>query len=166
VLRRLDFSVWPSIFKLLNVTYYQSRLNHLSGQIIGAAIEVHRELGPGLLESIYEVCLVEELRSRRLNLQNRLTLPVSYKGRSLDKELVVDIMVEDTVILELKAVEGVLPVHQAQLLSYLRLTNRPLGLLLNFHVTVMTKGISRIVNDRSDVVEDISASAGHKRPRG
>ena len=149
-----------------SVTYYQSRLNHLSGQIIGAAIEVHRELGPGLLESVYEVCLVEELRTRRLYVQSRLSLPVSYKGRPLDKELVIDIMVEDAVILELKAVEGVLPVHQAQLLSYLRLTNRPLGLLLNFHVSVMTKGITRIVNDRSDMILDVSKDSGGKLPKG
>jgi GxxExxY protein len=149
----------------LIVTYHQSRLNHLSGQIIGAAIEVHRELGPGLLESVYEVCLVEELRNRRLDVKCRLALPVLYKGRQLDKELVVDIMVEDTVILELKAVEGVLPVHQAQLLSYLRLTSKPLGLLLNFHVSIMTKGITRIVNDRTEIAGDASENLGRRRAR-
>ncbi|QIF03648.1 GxxExxY protein [Roseimicrobium sp. ORNL1] len=149
------------------MTYHRSSLNHLSGQVIGAAIEVHKELGPGLLESVYEVCLVEELRSRRLNVQSRLPLPVSYKGRPLEKELIVDIMVEDTVILELKAVEGILPVHQAQLLSYLRLTNRALGLLLNFHVSVMTAGITRIVNSRADVIEDVPDTHLRRRqPRG
>ncbi|RBP40539.1 GxxExxY protein [Roseimicrobium gellanilyticum] len=153
--------LWPG-----DVTYHQSKLNILSGHIIGAAIEVHRELGPGLLESVYEVCLVEELRNRRLDVKNRLALPVLYKGRALDKELVVDIIVENTVILELKAVEGVLPVHQAQLLSYLRLTNKPLGLLLNFHVSIMTKGITRIVNDRSDVIEDAAENLGRNRSRG
>jgi GxxExxY protein len=148
------------------VTYHQSRLNHLSGQIIGAAIEVHRELGPGLLESVYGLCLLEELRSRKFHVENQLALPVSYKGRPLGKDLIVDIMVENTVILELKAVEGVLPVHQAQLLSYLRLTGKPLGLLLNFHVSVMTKGITRIVNGRADVVADVPEPTGRKQPRG
>ena len=149
-----------------DVTYHQSRLNHLSGQVIGAAIEVHRELGPGLLESVYGLCLLEELRNRKIHVESQLAIPVSYKGRPLGKDLIVDIMVENAVILELKAVEGVLPVHQAQLLSYLRLTGKPLGLLLNFHVSMMTKGITRIVNGRADVVADFPESTGRKQPRG
>jgi GxxExxY protein len=149
------------------VTYHQSRLNHLSGQIIGAAIEVHRELGPGLLESVYGLCLREELRNRKLHVDSQLPLPVSYKGRPLGKDLIVDIMVENSVILELKAVEGILPVHQAQLLSYLRLTGKPVGLLLNFHVSVMTQGIARIVNNRAEVIADASEpTGGRKQLRG
>lgn len=142
------------------MTYRLSTLNSISERIIGAAIEVHRELGPGLLESVYEVCLVDELRGRKPAVEVRKSLPVVYNGRLLDKELVVDIMVENAVILELK----VLPVHQAQLLSYLRLTGRPLGLLLNFPVDIMARGLTRIVNDRVDVIRDAPPLTSRKRP--
>lgn len=146
------------------VTYRLSTLNSISERIIGAAIEVHRELGPGLLESVYEICLVDELKDRSLAVEVRKNLPVVYKGKVLDKELVADIMVENAVILELKVVEHVLPVHQAQLLSYLRLTGRPLGLLLNFQVDIMARGLTRIVNDRVDVVQDAPPLSSRKRP--
>jgi GxxExxY protein len=117
----------------------------LCSQIIGAAIEVHRHLGPGLLESAYEVCLCHELGAKGMAFQRQVAVPVLYKGVSLDCGYKLDIVVEDRVILELKAVESVLKVHEAQLLTYLRLTGKRVGLILNFHVSVMTKGIVRKV---------------------
>lgn len=117
----------------------------LTGQIIGAAIEVHRHLGPGLLESAYEECLCHELRLRRLNFERQVSLPVVYKGVALDCGYKMDLVVEGRVVIELKCVEAVLGVHHAQLLTYLKLSGRRVGLLLNFHVSVMTRGIVRKV---------------------
>jgi GxxExxY protein len=114
-------------------------------QIIGAAIEVHRTLGPGLLESAYEECLCHELTLRTLAFQRQIPLPVKYKGVSLDCGYRIDILVEDQVILELKAIDVVLPVHEAQLLTYLKLAKKRFGLLLNFNVPVLKKGIIRRV---------------------
>jgi GxxExxY protein len=136
-------------------TYRLSELNRISEGIIGSAMEVHREMGPGLIECIYEWCLMDEMRSRGIAAENQLRLPVSYKGRVLQKELLMDVLVESTVVLELKVLEHVLPVHKAQLLSYLRLTGKPLGLLLNFQVPVMRQGVYRIINDRVKIVDDL-----------
>lgn len=118
-------------------------LNLLTDRIIGGAIEVHRELGPGLLESIYEKALLFELGKRNLNVQNQLEIPIVYKGQSLGVHR-LDLMVEDQIIVELKAVDRFDPVHQAQLLGYLKLANKPLGLLINFNVPVLKNGIKRI----------------------
>ena len=120
--------------------------NYLSNYIIGAAIEVHKELGPGLLESVYEACMVEELESRGLRVKNQVPLPVSYKGKKLDKEFVLDLLVEDEIIVELKSVEELKTVHEIQLLTYLKLANKKLGLLINFNVPILTKGIKRKIN--------------------
>ena len=120
--------------------------NDLSGEIIGAAIEVHRALGPGLLESIYEQALVMELVDRGLTVSEQVEVRLAYKGRPLSGLLRLDILVNDLVVVEIKAVERVLSVHEAQLLSYLRLSNKKLGLLINFNVSVLTKAIRRIVN--------------------
>jgi len=117
----------------------------LTEQIIGAAIEVHRHLGPGLLESAYEECLCHELQLRGLTFKRQVNLPVVYKGVALDCGYKMDIIVEDRVVIELKCVESVLGVHQAQLLTYLKLSGKRGGLLLNFHVSVMTRGIVRKV---------------------
>jgi GxxExxY protein len=122
------------------------QLNNLSYRIIGAGIEVHRELGPGLLESTYRACLIYELRARRMNVVTEQVIPIRYKKLILDGGYRVDLVVDDTVIVELKSVETVLPVHKAQVLSYLRHTNRPLGLLMNFNVAVLTDGVDRIKN--------------------
>jgi len=111
-----------------------------TGRIIGAAIEVHRELGPGLLESAYEECLCRELSLRELTFQRQLPLPVEYKGVKLDCGYRIDVVVENSVILELKCVEHLLPVHEAQLLTYLRLANRRVGLILNFNVATLVRG--------------------------
>ena len=114
--------------------------------IIGAAIDVHKELGPGLLETVYEACLIEELNRRRLKVESQITFPLLYKGKKLDKEFRIDLLVEDDVIIELKAVNEILPVHEVQLVTYLKLTGKRLGLLINFNVPVLTKGVRRKVN--------------------
>jgi len=122
------------------------KLNDLSYRIIGAGVEVHRALGPGLLESTYRVCMVYELRERQMNVVTEQVIPVRYKNLVLDGRCRIDLIVEDTVIVELKSVETVLPVHHAQVLSYLRHTKKPLGLLMNFNVAVLTAGVDRIKN--------------------
>jgi len=113
--------------------------------IIGAAIEVHRHLGPGLLESGYEECLCHELHLRGLDYKRQIELPVSYKGLSLDCGYRIDIIVQDEVILELKSVEKLLPIHQAQLLTYMKLAGKRVGLFINFNVPQLTQGIVRRV---------------------
>lgn len=121
--------------------------DRLSKEIIGAAIEVHRHLGPGLLESAYEECLCREFSLRNVTFEKQKPLPVEYKGVKLDCGYKLDIVVESLVILELKSVEKLLPIHDAQLLTYLRLANLRLGLLINFNVPILKDGIKRIVNN-------------------
>ncbi len=113
--------------------------------IIGAAIEVHRELGPGLLESTYEACLAFELGSRDVKAIRQLHLPVVYKGVRIDCGYRIDLLVENRVIVEIKAVEKLLPIHQAQLLTYLRLSGHRVGLLLNFNARTIKEGLKRMV---------------------
>jgi GxxExxY protein len=117
----------------------------LTREIIGAAMEVHRLLGPGLLESIYEACLCQELDLRKISFRQQIEIPVSYKGIQLDCGYRIDLIVCDKVILELKSVQEVLPVHEAQLLTYLHLTGLRIGLLINFNVAVLKNGIRRRV---------------------
>ena len=119
------------------------RENRITSQIIGAAIEVHRTLGPGMLESVYEVCLEYELQQRKLKVARQLPLPVIYRGVQLDGGFRIDLMVEELVIVELKTVEKIEPIHRAQILSYLRLANCKVGLLLNFNVQQLTDGLER-----------------------
>ena len=118
--------------------------NAMATRIIGCAIEVHREMGPGLLESIYEECLVKELRDAGLSVQQQVPLPVIYKGVRLDNSLRLDLWVEGRVIVELKAVECFTDVHMAQLMTYLRITDNKLGLLINFNVRMLKQGIKRV----------------------
>jgi GxxExxY protein len=120
----------------------RSKLIHeaLTEQVIGAAIEVHRALGPGLLESAYEECLCHELHLRGIALRRQVPLPIQYKGVSLDCGYRLDVVVEDSVVLELKCVEHILPVHEAQLLTYLKLTGKRVGLIVNFHVSTLVCG--------------------------
>jgi len=113
--------------------------------IIGAAIEVHRNLGPGLLESAYEECLCHELHLRGIDCKRQVPLPLLYKGLKLDCGYKIDLIVHDEVVLELKAVERLLPIHEAQLLTYLKLTGKRVGLLINFNVPLLTQGIVRRV---------------------
>jgi GxxExxY protein len=125
----------------------QARINSLTERIIGCAVEVHRGLGPGLLESAYEECLCYELSQAGLKLLRQVELPIAYKGVNLDCGYRMDVVVEDSVIIEIKAVERIHSIHEAQLLSYLKLHNKKVGLLLNFHVPVLKSGIKRVVND-------------------
>jgi GxxExxY protein len=122
------------------------RLDAITERVIGGAIAVHRALGPGLLESAYEECLCYELSQAGLNFERQVALPVSYKGVNLDCGYRMDIVVEDKVVVEIKAVERLIPIHEAQLLSYLKLGNKPIGLLMNFHTPVLKNGLKRIVN--------------------
>ena len=121
------------------------REGELTQAIIGAAIDVHKALGPGVLESAYETCLCYELEQRGLCYQRQVELPVMYKGVALEAGYRLDVVVEDMVILELKAVEKLLPIHEAQLLTYLRLSKKPVGLLINFNVPFLKAGIVRKV---------------------
>jgi GxxExxY protein len=121
-------------------------INDLTGAVIAAAIEVHKILGPGLLESTYEECLCRELELRKISFERQRELPVEYKGLRLDCGYRLDVIVEKKVILELKAAEALLPIHQAQLLTYLKLTGLKIGLLINFNVPVLKEGIKRISN--------------------
>jgi GxxExxY protein len=123
------------------------RVNKITEKIIGSAIEVHRVLGPGLLESSYEECLCYELSKRGLRFDRQLELPVTYKEIKLDCGYRIDLFVERLVVLELKAVEKLLPIHEAQLLTYLKLMCSPIGLLINFNVPAVRHGIKRIVNN-------------------
>ena len=126
---------------------HADQLNAITEQIIGAAMEVHRVLGPGLLESAYEACLVFELRERGLRVEQQKPLPIKYKEVRLDCGYRLDLLVDDSVIVEIKAVEKLNSVHEAQLLSYLKLANCRVGLLLNFHCTMLKHGIGRLVNN-------------------
>ena len=119
----------------------------LSRDIIAAAIEVHRELGPGLLESSYEECLCHELKTRGITYERQKSLPVSYKDVRLDCGYRLDVVVDNLVIVEIKAVESMLPIHTAQLLTYLKLANFKLGLLINFNTPQLRQGIKRVVNN-------------------
>ena len=122
-------------------------INELSSKIIGAAIEVHKALGPGLLESAYEECLAHELSLRGLVFERQKPVPIKYKGINLDCGYRLDMVVENRIILELKACNQIEPIHEAQLLTYLKLTGIQLGLLLNFNVPVMRDGSVRLRND-------------------
>jgi len=123
-------------------------LNYLSSKTIEAAINVHKELGPGLLESVYNACMLIELNNMNLIVKSEVPLPVIYKGEIVAEEgFRIDLLIEDRIIVELKSVEKIQPVHQKQLLTYLRLANKPLGLLINFNEPLLKDGITRIVNN-------------------
>lgn len=122
-------------------------VDEITGRIIGAAIEVHRTLGPGLLESVYDECLRFELGNCGLRFRHQYPLPIEYKGRRLNSDYRIDFLVEDLVVVELKAVERLQPVHEAQLLTYLRLTCKEVGLLVNFNTDLLHRGIKRLVNN-------------------
>ncbi len=121
-------------------------LDELSHYIIGAAMTVHTALGAGLLESAYEHCLLYELNKQGFKTQSQITLPIRYDGQAIDAGYRIDLMVEDSIIIELKTVEHLLPIHTAQLLSYLKMSNKKLGLLINFNVTSLKNGIKRVAN--------------------
>ena len=124
----------------------RQRSNSRSNEVIGAAIEVHRILGPGLLESVYEECLCRELRLRSIPFSRQVNFPIPYKGEALDKHLRLDIIVDQLVIVDLKTIKRIQPIDQAQLLTYLRITGLWLGLLINFNVPLLREGIKRMIN--------------------
>ena len=113
--------------------------------VIGAAIEVHKTVGPGLLESVYEKCIMRELELQNIPARNQVVVPFEYKGCVFDEALRLDILVDDCLLVELKAVETVLPVHKAILMSYMKMMDVPLGLLINFHEPILTAGLSRLI---------------------
>jgi len=124
--------------------YERGKLNKITGQIIGGAIEVHRHLGPGLLESAYEACLAYELGQRGLGVERQKPLPIVYKDIKLDQGYRIDLLIENKVIVELKVVEALTNVHEAQLLSYLKFSGCSIGLLINFNVALLKDGIKRL----------------------
>lgn len=126
--------------ELQEPTIYEDKV---AKEIVDAAYNVHRNLGPGLLESIYELCLLHELKKRQLTVESQKKIPILYDGVILDTELRLDMLVGDAVVVELKAVEAMLPVYEAQLLTYLKLTGKRLGLLINFNVPLIKNGIKR-----------------------
>jgi len=115
--------------------------------VLDSAYMVHKAVGPGLLESVYESCLVKELRDRGFNVKNQVEIPIHYMGEKIENEYRIDLLVNNEIIIELKAVESLLPVHEAQLMSYLRIANKKLGFLINFNVPLIKDGIRRYVNN-------------------
>ena len=125
----------------------QKYINQISYKVVGCAIEVHKNLGPGLLESVYETCMIEELSSNGLKVLKQIPVPIKYKDKDLGSNLILDLFVEDLIIVELKAVEIMIPVYKAQLLSYLKLTGKPKGLLINFHCENITQSLIPLVTE-------------------
>ncbi len=123
------------------------QLNRLSNLILKCSIEVHKEMGPGLLESIYENCLAKELNNLNIQAKRQVHLPLIYKGDALDKHFKIDLLVENEIIIEIKSTDHMIPVFEAQLISYLKLSNKRLGFLINFNVPRLVDGFRRFVND-------------------
>ncbi len=124
----------------------KTEIEKIGKTIVHSAFEVHKELGPGLLESVYEICLARELKNHGLLVERQLKLPVFYKGQQLEKDFLIDLLIERNIIIELKAVEMLLPVHEVQLLTYMKLADIKLGYLINFNVSLIKNGIKRKIN--------------------
>lgn len=137
----------------------EEKLNRISGEIINAAMKVHSALGPGLLESAYQACLLHELQKRNMKVSSQCEMPIVYDNVSLDVGYRLDLLVDNCVIVELKAVEKINPIHEAQLLSYLKISNLQLGLLINFNVLHLKEGLKRIVNNFGRTTLRSSASS-------
>lgn len=125
----------------------RERYNYLSKQILDASITVHKEMGPGLLESVYEISLMKEFELRNIKAKNQVAIPLFYKGIELNKDYRIDILVEDEIIIEIKSSEIMHPVYEAQIISYLKLANKKLGFLINFNVPLLKNGFKRFVNN-------------------
>lgn len=125
----------------------KEKMEYLSAEILDACITVHKEMGPGLLESVYEFCLMKEFELRGIPARNQVLLPLFYKGFSVEKELKIDILVDELIIMENKSCEKMIPVYQAQIISYLKLTKLKLGFLVNFNVPILKEGFKRFVNN-------------------
>jgi len=132
----------------------KKEVTELSYKIVGCAINVHKELGPGLLESVYEKCLRHELESQGLKVIQQMKVPIAYKGIEFVADLCLDLLVNDTIIVEIKTVENILPVHEAQLLTYMKLLEKPQGLLINFYTDNITKSMKPFVNEFFKELED------------
>jgi GxxExxY protein len=142
----------------------EATFNDVTRQILSAAIEVHRTLGPGLLESTYMPCLQYELAARRLRFVTQRSVPIVYKGMRLDAGYRMDLIVEDVVVVEVKTVATLLAVHQAQLLTYLSLTGCPAGLLINFNVSKLMDGVKRVINRRGERLVDVNVERSNEEP--
>lgn len=129
----------------------KAEFDQISGEIIGAAIEVHRTLGPGLLETVYEECVCHELSLRGIAFKRQVSLPVQYKGITLDCGYRLDFLIEEKIVIEIKAIEKILPIHEAQLLTYLKIGGWKGGLLINFNVPLLKYGIRRIVHGLEEI---------------
>lgn len=142
-----------------------ARFNRITSDIIGGGIEVHRILGPGLLESTYLPCLLMELRARKLRFVTQRAIPIVYKGTHVNAGYRIDLIVEDLVVVEIKSVAALLPVHQAQVLTYLSLTGCPVGLLINFNVARLLDGVKRLLNPRgqSEILRAATSEATEGR---
>jgi GxxExxY protein len=127
----------------MNINQYEE----LAKQIFLASLEVHKIMGPGLLESVYEMCLLRELQLRNISAESQVGIPLQFKGFDLFKEYKIDVLVENEIILELKSVDTILPVHQAQIISYLKLADKRMGFLINFNVPIIKNGFKRFVNN-------------------
>lgn len=121
-------------------------LNPFSSIILDSCITVHKAMGPGLLESVYHHCLVKELRRRNLKVESMVPVPLVYRGEELNKTYIIDLLIEGEIILEIKSIDGILPIHEAQIISYLKLANKRLGLLINFNVRLLKEGFRRFAN--------------------
>lgn len=126
---------------------HKERYNRLSKELLDASLAVHREMGPGLLESVYELCLLKELKIRGIFAEHQVPVPLFYKGEDLNKDFRIDILIEKELVVELKSVDYILPVHEAQIISYLKLTDKKLGFLINFNVPLLKEGFKRFVNN-------------------
>jgi len=133
----------------------KKQVTQLSFKIVGCAITVHKELGPGLLESVYQKCLLYELEKNGMTVQRELCVPVVYDNIEMDTELRLDLLVDDLIVVELKAIENILPVHEAQLLTYMKLLKKPQGLLINFYTDNITKSMKPFVNEYFKTLPDV-----------
>lgn len=144
--------MWKQDHEVLSTVAWESELrksaNALSRDIIGAAMKVHTALGPGLMEKAYEACLAHELRKGGFEVQRQVLLPLVYDGIEMDEAYRLDLLVNDLVIVELKTVEAISPLHEAQIIAYLKLSKKPLGLIINFKITHLRDGIKRFVNSK------------------
>ncbi|MBC8402144.1 MAG: GxxExxY protein [Candidatus Marinimicrobia bacterium] len=129
----------------MNLKPIPNRINEIGTKVVDAAYQVHKELGPGLPESVYEECLIYELSEKGLAVDKQVVVPISYRGKPLNSHLRIDLLVENAAIVEIKVVEKLLPIHESQLLTYLRLAKKRLGYLINFSVPVIKSGIKRMV---------------------
>ncbi len=132
----------------------KKEVTNLSYQIVGCAIEVHKELGPGLLESVYEKCLKRELQLQGFKVTKQQIVPINYKGLDLDVDLRLDLLVNDTIVVEIKTVEKILPVHESQILTYMKMLKKPQGLLINFFTDNISKSMKPFVNEYFKILED------------